>query len=407
MAIAIAKDIFWTGYIDWNLRDFHGYTTSRGVTYNSYLVKGTEKTALIDSVKAPFASEMLMQVAQLTPPAKVDYLVVNHAELDHSGALPLLMGMMPRAKVVCNKKTQAILQAYYGCYDWNWELVATGSTLSLGDKTLQFTEVPFVHWPDSMVTYCPEVKVLFSNDAFGQHYCSIPRFDDEVPLADILAEAKTYYANIVNPYSKQVALALAKLGALDLAQICPAHGVCWRSHVAEILKAYRNWSAQKSQAKVLVIYETMWESTRMMAEAIARGASMVPGVQVKLLNARLVNKTILATECLDAAVIALGSATLNNQALSDITGDVSYLKGLNFTGKASLAFGSFGWGKGGAEQLDAELDNLKWERLASPIKAKWRPDAQCLSQCLEAGKALAEKALATATASSYEKLFID
>jgi flavorubredoxin len=337
----------------------------------------------------------------------VDYLVVNHAELDHSGALPILMGMMPHAKVVCNKKTQAILQAYYGCYDWNWELVATGASLSLGDKTLQFTEVPFVHWPDSMVTYCPEAKILFSNDAFGQHYCSIPRFDDEVPLADILAEAKTYYANIVNPYSKQAALALAKLSALDFALICPAHGVCWRTHLAEILKAYRNWSAQKPQAKVLVVYETMWESTRMMAEAIARGASMVPGVQVKLLNARLVNKTILATECLDAAVVALGSATLNNQALSDITGDVSYLKGLNFTGKAALAFGSFGWGKGGAEQLDAELDNLKWERLAQPIKAKWRPDAQCLSQCIETGKALAEKALATATASAYEKLFID
>lgn len=406
MVTGILPEIYSVGIVDWDVRDFHGYNTARGATYNSYIVKG-EKTALIDTVKAPFAGKFLENISKVVEPGAVDYVICNHAEPDHSGAMPVVMNAMPQATIVCTKKCQAILEAYYGGVGWKFRNIVTGDTLSLGGKTFTFVEIPMVHWPDSMVTLLAEGNVLFSNDAFGQHYTSTCRFDDENPLATVMEEAKVYYANIVNPYSKRVQQVLKTAGTLKIDMICPSHGVIWRSHIPEILRAYTNWAWNKPRAKALVIFDTMWNSTAMMAEAIMEGAVVVPGVNIKLINVRKSNNTIIATELLDSACAAFGSSTLNQQMLPTIAGTMSYVRGMSFMNRAGFAFGSCGWGKGGAEQLSDELNAMKWQILHEPIKSKYRPTDDVLAVCREAGKLLADKTRELADAGGYEPLVTD
>lgn len=390
MNTTLRENIDWVGYVDWTVRDFHGYETQRGATYNAYLIRD-EKTALIDTVKAPFADSLLGNVAVLIDLAKVDYVICNHAELDHAGALPRVMEALPGAALVCDKKCEAALSKHHDTSSWNIQIVATGDILSLGKRTLRFIETPMVHWPESMFTYVPEEKLLFSMDAFGQHYASAQRFDDETPLHTLLEEAKTYYANIVMPYGKPVAAVLEQAGELDIDMIAPSHGVIWRSHVPKILEAYRNWAVCRPEPKVLVIYDTMWDSTAQMARAIHEGASAA-GVEAKLIHIRRSTLTRIAAEVLDAAAVAFGSATLN-QGMMPMAGAVlTYLKGLRPVGKAGLAFGSYGWGKGGPEAVDEWLKTMKWDRLREPLKAQYRPTSDVLDECRAAGKMLAEKA---------------
>ncbi|MBP5300753.1 MAG: FprA family A-type flavoprotein [Victivallales bacterium] len=407
MITSIAQGIYAVGHIDYAVRDFHGYETERGTTYNSYLLQ-FDKTAVIDGVKAPFAADWLATLQQQTSLAKIDYVVVNHAEPDHSGALPALVSAAPQATVVCNKKTQDFLTGYYDTSAWKFQVVKTGDTLELSSgKTLRFIEMPLVHWPDSMASYLVEEQILFCNDAFGEHYASNLRFDDENPLATLLAEAKSYYANIVNPYSKRVAAVLAQLSALPLAMICPSHGVIWRKNVPEILGAYQNWANQRMQPKVLVLFDSMWGRTATMAQAVMEGVSQVPGVACKIMPARAITENALATETLDAAAVALGSSTLNQQMMPMMAARLCYLQGLNFPARAAFAFGSHGWGKGGPELLDAKIDELKWTRVCPPVLAKFEPTPDALEQCRQAGKALAEKALEIAAASGYQRTRID
>ena len=267
MSTPLYSNIDWVGAVDWAIRDFHGYDAERGVTYNAYLVRD-EKTALIDTVKAPFTEELLRNVTALLDPSGVDYIVCNHAELDHAGGLPEVMRAMPRATLLCNKKCSVTLGEHFDTSQWKMQTVATGDAISLGRRTLQFIETPMVHWPESMCTCVPEEKLLFSMDIFGQHYATAERFDDEVDPGIVMEEAKTYYANIIAPYPKAVLTALDRMGGLNLGVIAPSHGLIWRRHAAEILAAYRDWARQRCQPKVLVIYDTMWESTAAMAEAI-------------------------------------------------------------------------------------------------------------------------------------------
>ncbi len=392
MNTTLCKGIDWVGYVDWTLRDFHSHVTRRGATYNSYLVRD-ENTALIDTVKAPFADHLLQNVSALTELTSVNYLICNHAEPDHSGALPQVMGALPQATLVCTRKCAEILGSYYDTSAWNIQTAATGDTLSLGKHTLHFIETPMVHWPDSMFTYVPEEKVLFSMDAFGQHYASGNRFDDEVDLGEVMEEAKKYYANIVMLYGRQIGKVLNSTAPLDIAMIAPAHGIIWRSHIGEIVSAYKEWVTCKPKPKVLVIYDSMWNSTKRMAEAIVDGAS-IEGVEPKLISVRATGLTEIATEVLDAAAIAFGSATLNMGMMPMMGAVLTYLKGLRPTGKAGFAFGSYGWGKGGAEAIDEYLKTMNYEILCEPLKCKWRPDNVALEPCRAAGKALAEKALA-------------
>jgi len=390
MDTKLREDIHWVGCVDWNVRDFHSFDTQRGATYNAYLV-GDEKTALIDTVKEPFADDLLRNVAARTELSRVDYVVCNHAEPDHSGALPRVMRALPRATLLCNKKCRAALSEHYDVSSWKIDLVAEGDTVSLGRRTLRFVETPMVHWPESMFTYVPEEKLLFSMDAFGQHYATSKRFDDQVSLCTVMEEAKTYYANIVMPFGKPVAACLEKAAALEIEMIAPSHGVIWRAHVPEILQAYRNWCAGRPRPKVVVIYDSMWGSTAAMARAVLEGASL-PGVESVLIHIRSSTLTRIATEVLDAAAVALGSSTLNRGMMPMAAAVLTYLEGLRPVGKIGFAFGSYGWGRGGPEAVDVRLRELSWEMTREPIKAKYRPTPEVLDKCRAAGRMLAEKA---------------
>lgn len=391
------------GYVDYNVRDFHGYDTRLGATYNAYLILD-EKVALIDTVKTPFAAQLKRNVASLVDLEKVDYLVCLHAELDHAGALPAMVEACPNAVVVCNAKCKDALAGFFDVSNWKFQIVASGDTLSLGKRSLAFVNIPMVHWPESSVAYMPEEKILFSNDAFGQHIATSIRFDDELDLPKIMEEAKSYYANIVAPYGKQVLNVLKTVQTLDLELIAPAHGVMWRSNIPAILDAYQRWASGKYAPKVLVIYDSMWQSTEMMAEEIYAGAvekgqelakanPSEPRLDAQLMHARKTALTRVATESLDAGAVAFGSATLNACLMPEMAAVLAYVQGLKFVQKDALAFGSFGWGVGGPEMIQKKLEEIKYPTITpAPLKAKQRPNAETLQACREAGAALAQAA---------------
>jgi len=389
MHVELTEGINWVGAIDWNVRDFHGYETGRGSTYNAYLVQG-EKTALIDTVKSTFTDTLLGNVDEVAGLDSVDYVVANHGEPDHSGSLPAVMDATG-ATLVTNEKAVGILEGYYRTSGWEIEVVSTGDSLDLGGRSLSFVQTPMVHWPDSMVSYCPEEKILFSNDAFGQHIASSGRFDDQMDLPVVMAEAKTYYANIVMLYGRPISKALDALGGLEIDMIAPAHGVIWRAHIPEILDAYSDWVQCRARPKVLVIYESMWHSTDRMAHEIVRGATR-EGVEVKLFDVNRTGRTQLATEVLDASAMAVGSPTLNMTLMPEIAGVLTYLKGLSPKGKAGFAFGSYGWAPSGPGAVNEYLEEMKVELLREPLTAQWKPSDDVLAECREAGAMLADRA---------------
>ena len=322
------------------------------------------------------------------PAREVAYVVCNHAEPDHSGAAAG-DAPMPGATVLCDAKCRQALSQHYDTSAWKFQVVADGQSVALGDRSLQFVETPMVHWPESMFTYVPEVQLLFSMDAFGQHYATAERYDDRVPADALMEEAKTYYANIFMPYGAAVGPCLDKVAELDVGTIAPSHGVIWRRDVAGIIAAYRDWFAGRSKAKVLVIYYTMWESTERMAATIAEGASR-PGVEVQLLHLGQASLTRIATEALDAAALAVGSPTLNRGMMPAAAALFCYLEGLRLPVKAAFAFGSYGWGPGGPLAVHQGLKSLNWDILCDPLKCKYSPTPEVLDECRQAGVRLAE-----------------
>jgi flavorubredoxin len=390
MHTQLCENIHWVGYVDWNVRDFHSYETARGATYNAYLVRD-EKTALIDTVKAPYAADLLRNVAELCPLDRVDYVVCNHAEPDHSGALPEVLRALPRATLLCDKKCVEALGRHYDTAGWRTQVVADGAELSLGRRRLRFIETPMVHWPESMFTYVPDERLLFSMDAFGQHYATSQKFDDETSLEVAMQEAKTYYANIIMPYGKSVGACLEQVSGLDIGMIAPSHGIIWRSHVGEIVAAYRDWAAYRARAKVLVLYDSMWESTAAMADAIYEGAAQ-DGVEAQIHHLRRSSLTHIAAEILDTAAVAFGSSTLNREMMPSMAAALCYLKGLRPLKKCGMAFGSYGWGRGGPEAIHKWLEDVCWTILREPVKTQFRPTRELLDECRAAGRALAETA---------------
>ncbi len=387
--------IDWVGVIDWNVRDFHSYTTERGATYNAYLIQDKENT-LIDTVKAPFFEQYYKRVAELVDPASIRYLVCNHAEPDHSSGLPAFVRAFPNAKIIADKKCRDTIVNYFGGADWPWQIVKTGDSLTIGKRTLSFIETPMAHWPDSMMTYCPEEELLFSMDAFGQHIACAARFDDEVDLAIVMEEAKTYYANIVVPHSKMVKKALDAAAGLSIKMIATSHGVIWRKHLGEILSAYKDWSANRVKPKVAVFYDSMWESTGKIAEAIAQGAD-VAGVATVLMHVRHNSLTRIATEFMDAAAFAFGSATLNNLLMPQASAALLYMRGMNLPGRQGFAFGSHGWaGKGGADQVDEAMRAAGWDVFRPVLKCAYRPTPELLREAEDAGRDLARRAIEVA-----------
>lgn len=387
----LAKGVYWVGVVDWNLRDFHGYATPKGTTYNAYLIVD-EKIALVDTVKSHFAGEMIKQIQKIIDPTRIDYVISNHIEMDHSGSLPVLMRLIPNAKVIATKRGKDGLCLHFngtGCRDWDFEVVETGSELNLGKKTLMFIEATMLHWPDSMHTYIKEDKILLSNDAFGQHVASSYRFDDEV--GDVIDDAAEYYANIMMPYGSQILKYLDTVEQLGIGIdiIAPCHGMIWRKDPTQMIAAYKGWANAETVPKVLIIYDTMWKSTERMAKAMVEGIS-ASGMEVKLLNLRKNNWGAIIREVLDAPVIAIGSPTLNNGIFPSVAGFLTYLKGLRPKGKKAFSFGSFGWGAGAVKAVEKELEAAGFEIMEPGLQVKFRPDENALRTCREIGGRLAK-----------------
>ncbi|MHA1146094.1 MAG: FprA family A-type flavoprotein [Candidatus Helarchaeota archaeon] len=393
MKLELAKDVFYVGIIDWNLRDFHGYSTHRGSTYNSYLVLD-EKIALIDNVKAPFTDEFIENIKEVIGDLnKIDYLICNHLEGDHTGSLPKLVELCPNARIVTSERGKA---GFLRMYKKNWDIQAVkeGDTISLGKRTLTFVPVPMVHWPDSMVTYLTPDNILFSNDAFGQHYASSKRLDAQNPLSEILEEAKKYYANIVMHVSGIIKNVLKKVTEdlkLQIDMICPSHGIVWKEHIGVILKHYTMWANRETVEKALVIYDTMWHSTEKMAIAITKGIQE-EGVDVKVFRLTGMDLSDIITEVLDARGVLVGSPTLNNGMFPTVGAFLTYFKGLRPPTKIAGSFGSFGWNpKNAMDQVMAELKEARIPEIMAPLTYNFIPDPEELVKCKEFGKEFAKK----------------
>lgn len=374
-AIEVKKGIYWVGAIDWNLRNFHGYLTQRGSTYNSYLIID-EKITLVDTVKATMTSEMMERITSIVDPSEIDYVVCNHVEMDHTGALPELMKVATKATIITSPKGESGLKQHYQG-DYSYKAVESGTVLDLGERSIHFILTPMVHWPDNMIAYMPEDKILFSNDAFGQHLASAERFDDDFPLDIAMAEARKYYANIVLPYSKQVQKALLATSNLNIEIIANSHGIIWRKYVKEILAAYNDWASNDIGKKALVIYDSMWHSTEKMAVCI-QDAFEDRGYVTNLLNLQCNHISDIMTQVIGAEYICVGSPTLNGKMLPTMAGFLTYLSGLAPKNRKSIVFGSYGWGAKMIDDMSNILEGAGFEVVAKE-KIKYIPSDDDLS----------------------------
>ena len=377
-AFEIKKGIYWVGVKDWNLREFHGYTTSRGSTYNAYLIVD-DKITLIDGVKAPFAPELISRISSVVEPEKIDVVICNHVEMDHSGALPEIMAKAENATMYCTGAAERELKMHYDTAGWKVQTVKTGDTLNIGKHTLSFVQMPMVHWPDSMMTYVADEKLLFPNDGFGQHYACDGLFDDG-DFDIIMDEAKKYYGNIVWPYGTQVQKVLEEAAKLDIEMIAPSHGVIWRDHIPEIVEKYKLWSSYGFVAdKAVVVYDSMWGSTEQMAREIA-DAWQKKGLKVTLCSLKHSNVSDAINAIVEAKYVALGSPTLNSGILPTMGAFLTYLRGLAAKNKVGFCFGSYGWKKDAQSEMQDVLAKLGWA-LPEPIMTlNWRPTAEGLQQ---------------------------
>ncbi len=386
----LAKGIYQVGAVDWTCRDFHGYKTPRGVTYNSYLIVD-EKVCLIDTVKAPFATELLERIREIIDPAKIDYVIVNHVEPDHSSGLPTIMEAAPQAKVILTEQGRNEVIKYFG-REYDFQVVKNGDSLAIGQHTLKFIPLPMLHWPDSMATYMEDEQILFSNDAFGQHYSTNFKFDDENELPEVFYEAKKYYANILMPFSKLVLRALDSLASLPIRMIAPSHGVVWRTHVSEIIEHYKKWGAGETDALVLVVYDTMWGSTEKMARKVLEGLT-AGGVKAKLYRMAEADKSEVVAELLQARGLIIGASTLNNGMLPGMAGFLYYLKGLKPLNKKGAAFGAYGWAGGAQADIEMALKAAGIPTEMAGPTLKWAPTPDELQKCFEFGREFALKAV--------------
>jgi flavorubredoxin len=388
--VTLAEGINWVGVVDWNLRDFHGYVTRRGATYNAYLISD-EKTALVDTVKYLFSTELLRNISEITNPEKIDYIIINHVEMDHSSSLPIIAEHAKNATILASARGKDAIIEHYGA-DFRIETVKTGDELKLGKRTLRFVEAPMLHWPDSMFTYVVEDKILMPNDAFGQHLATSQRFDDEVDEHVLMEEAAIYYANILMPVAPLITRKIQEIIQMGIApaMIAPSHGIIWRSNPSKIIKAYLDWSAGLSRNKVVVVYDTMWGSTDKMARAIAEGA-ISEGVEVKLLKLRASELSEVVTEILDAKAVVVGSPTLNNQMFPTLSSFLTYITGLKPKGKLWSFFGSYGWGGGAVRGMVEAARKAGFEVHEPGIEVKYVPDQEDLKKCFEFGRQIAAK----------------
>lgn len=387
----IKNKVSWVGKVDWELREFHGHelSTHRGTSYNSYLVE-EEKVALIDTVWLPYAKEYLENLAQEIPLNRIDYIIVNHGEIDHSGALPELMRLIPDTPIYCTANAVKSLKGHYH-QDWNFKPVKTGDKLELGNgKQLIFIEAPLLHWPDTMFCYLTGDNILFSNDAFGQHYAAEELFNDRVDQAELYAEAIKYYANILTPFSGRVTKKINEFAGLNLPldMICTSHGVCWRDRPSQIIEKYLEWADSYQENRITIVYDTMWEGTRLLAENIAAGIlSADSSITIKIHNASKTDKNDIITDIFRSKAVLFGSPTVNHAILHAMAGLLEEVRGLEFKGKKAAAFGTYGWSGESVALLNEGLRKAGFEVLGDGLRALWRPDADAVKQAQDYGAA--------------------
>ncbi len=392
----IKNNVYWVGKVDWEIRRFHGdeYSTHRGTTYNSYLIKD-EKTALIDTVWSPFDLEFIENLSQHVSLRQIDYIVINHAEVDHSGGLAELMGHIPDTPVYCTQNGLKSLKGHFH-KDWNFVPVKTGDKLSLGKKELIFIEAPLLHWPDSMFSYLTDENILFSSDAFGQHLATDMLYNNLVDQAELFQESIKYYANILTPFSELVEKKIGELKSLNLPvdMICPSHGVIWRDNPLQIVAKYLDWSRSYKENQITIVYDTMWNGTRNMAEWIARGIKSADDrVTVKLFNISRSDKNDVVTEIFKSKALLVGSPTINRGILSAVAGFMEQIRGLKFRGKKAAAFGTYGWSGESVEIINKKLEEAGFELLDGGMKSTWNPDEKSLKECFDFGRGVALKTI--------------
>ena len=388
----IADGVYNVGVIDWNIRDFHGYSTDLGTTYNAYLIV-SDKIALVDTVRKEFSDELIANISKIVDPGKIDYVISNHTEMDHSGGLARVMHRIGEDKpIYCSKMGHKNLGLHFR-QKWNYQPVGSGDELSLGNRTLTFLETRMIHWPDSMFTYLQEDKILFSSDGFGQHYSGPEKFDDEVGDA-IMIHAKKYFANILLCYSTHIQKLLGTVMGLGLEFkiICPDHGIIWRKDPAKIIDAYVKWCRQEPEKKAVVVYDTMWHSTQQMAEAITAGI-IAEGVPAKPLHLRKWHRSEVMTEVFDAKAVVIGSPTLNNQMYPSLADFFTYMRGLKPLHKIGAAFGSYGWSGEAVKMINKELEAMKFDIVDPGLRIQYVPTKDSLEKCFELGRKIGRAVL--------------
>lgn len=392
-AVKIAEKIYWVGVVDWNIRSFHGpaFHTPYGTTYNSYLIVD-DKVTLVDGVYGPFTEELIANISEIVDPASIDVVVVNHIESDHSGALPHILEIAPKAKVICTRQGKAGLEKHF-FKNWDFQVVKTDDTINLGHYTLRFIEAPMLHWPDSMFTYVPEAELLLPNDAFGQHLATSQRFADEIDQSLLMTEAAKYYANILLPFSDLVVKKINELTKMGLAisQIAPSHGLIWRKEPLQIVKAYVEWATGVAKDKAVIIYDTMWDSTEKMAKSILSGL-VSEGFEVKLYKANVSDRNQAITDILDASIVFFGSSTINNSFLPTLAPYLDEMKGLKPKGKLTGCFGSQGWAGGAVKHMEENVVSAGMTLSFKAPVVKWVPSNEELEQFYSLGVEAAKQA---------------
>lgn len=391
MPFKINDTVTWVGKIDWELRNFHGkeYSTYKGSSYNSYLIRD-EKTVLIDTVWQPFAKEFVANLKKETDLSKIDYIIANHSEIDHSGALSELMKEIPDTPIYCTKNGAKFLKAHHH-KDWNFVEVKTGDTLETGKNKLMFVEARMLHWPDTMFTYLTGENILFSSDAFGQHYASELMYNDKVDSAELFQEAIKYYANILTPFNSFVVKKIEEILSLNLQvdMICPGHGVIWRKEPLQIVNKYMEWAKNYKENQVTIIYDTMWNGTRRMAEKIAEGLKEADkDIIIKIFNSSKNDKNDIVTEVFKSKMVLVGSSTINKGILSSTAAILEMIKGLGFKDKKAASFGSYGWSGESVKMITEELNKAGFEVINDGIKELWNPDETALERCMDFGRSI-------------------
>lgn len=383
----IKPQVYWVGAIDWNLRNFHGYLTPKGSTYNAYLIID-EKVVLVDTVKSHLFDEMLARIREIVDPEKIDYVITNHVEMDHSGSLQKIMEIAKNATAISSTRGEKALKRHYQI-TWKYQPVKSGEEIRIGKRTMKFIHLPMVHWPDSMGVYIPEEKLFLPNDAFGQHMATSERFDDQVGWDILKEEAGKYYANIVLPYGDQARKAIESVAGLEIDMIAPSHGLIWRTHLSKIIEEYNKWTNNESENVALIVYDSMWGSTEKMACKLKEGLEE-KGIKTRLRNLSTTHISTVVADVLFSKAILIGSPTFNNGMLPTVGGFLTYITGLRPKKRIGFAFGSFGWGGQASGQIEKVLSELDWELPFEKIKINYIPNDDELNNVKETGHKIGE-----------------